>query len=148
MSCEFEPRVSLLIDGELPAAERTSVEAHLRDCAGCRQLRRDFGEVGETIRTHQPKPERSAAEALDAIVRTQRAGFWNRRVTVPLPVAAAATVALIALGTWATLQQVTPRPQAVPASSEVAASAPVQNLLDRYDHGQPAVLYKVRHGDR
>jgi anti-sigma factor RsiW len=36
MSCAFEEELTAYIDGELPAARRTEVEAHLGTCAECK----------------------------------------------------------------------------------------------------------------
>lgn len=148
MSCEMEPKVSLLIDGELADAERVDVEAHLKHCAACRQVRRDFLHLSETIRSHRVEPRGSTSDALDALLSTAHGGFWKRRVSVPLPLATAATVTVLVLGAWAALQQLTPAAPAVPADVTLATSDAEVNLLDRYDGGLPAVLYKVRRDDR
>jgi hypothetical protein len=42
MNCHCAEKVSLLIDGELPAAEVHEVERHLMECAECQALRADF----------------------------------------------------------------------------------------------------------
>ncbi|MFY2556576.1 anti-sigma factor family protein [Corallococcus terminator] len=36
MSCHFEEDLTAYVDGELPAARRVEVEAHLGGCTGCR----------------------------------------------------------------------------------------------------------------
>lgn len=44
--CEdLGPRLSALLDGELPEAERLDVEAHLKTCETCQQLARELGEI-------------------------------------------------------------------------------------------------------
>ena len=42
MTCNFTPKISSLIDGELEPAEAREVEHHLLSCAECEQLRNDF----------------------------------------------------------------------------------------------------------
>jgi len=42
MNCERSNQVHRYHDGELPAAERVSLEAHLRDCGACRELLSDL----------------------------------------------------------------------------------------------------------
>jgi hypothetical protein len=42
MSCHCVEKVSLLIDGELPASEVREVERHLLECAECQEVRDDF----------------------------------------------------------------------------------------------------------
>ena len=42
MNCDFTEKVSLLIDGELPAADARLVERHLLACVECQHARTDF----------------------------------------------------------------------------------------------------------
>src|SRR6267378_2528043 len=42
MNCDFTEKVSLLIDGELPAADARLVERHLLACVECQHARIDF----------------------------------------------------------------------------------------------------------
>ncbi len=42
MNCDFTEKISLLIDGELPAADERLVERHLLACVECQQARMDF----------------------------------------------------------------------------------------------------------
>jgi anti-sigma factor RsiW len=42
MTCDFTERVSLLIDGELSAAEARETERHILNCSECQQVRSEF----------------------------------------------------------------------------------------------------------
>jgi hypothetical protein len=46
MNCtDLRDRLSLLVDGDLPQSERSSIEDHLAACEGCRGLRQDLERV-------------------------------------------------------------------------------------------------------
>jgi anti-sigma factor RsiW len=54
MSCDYNEKVSLLIDGELPATEARLVEHHLTECVECQMLRADFLSVRSQIGDYAP----------------------------------------------------------------------------------------------
>ena len=49
MSCRREGQVHRCHDGELPAAERESLEAHLRECVECRQVQAELRRLSELV---------------------------------------------------------------------------------------------------
>jgi len=57
MKCNCTEKVSLLIDGELPAAEAREVERHLTVCAECQQLRADFLSLRSQLTAYSPSLE-------------------------------------------------------------------------------------------
>ena len=63
MTCDQTPKVSLLIDGELTAAEQTAVEKHLLECAVCHQAREEFLNLRSELVGYQPALTPSAANA-------------------------------------------------------------------------------------
>jgi hypothetical protein len=76
MSCNQTEKISLLIDGELPAAERRVVERHLVECTECNQVREDFLNLRSQIAAYSPVLEPSAADlALARIVSKQAASI-------------------------------------------------------------------------
>src|SRR5579859_6577031 len=82
MRCDFEEDVSALFDGELRDEEAARVRAHVETCAACRELLDDFESVRESVRSlHQ--------------IESQPRSLWRRRVTIPLPIAAAIAVLLL-----------------------------------------------------
>lgn len=102
-------RLSAYIDGELTAAERTSVEQHLETCADCQRVLADLRGIVVRARSLEDRPpdndlwtgiearldERSMVVPLE----THRA---RRRLSFTLPQMAAAAVALIVLSASAT----------------------------------------------
>lgn len=63
MTCDQTQKVSLLIDGELTAAEQSAVEKHLLECAECHQAREAFLNLRSELVAYQPALTPSAANA-------------------------------------------------------------------------------------
>ncbi len=63
MTCDQTQRVSLLIDGELTAAEQSAVEKHLLECAECHQAREEFLNLRSELVSYQPALAPSVADA-------------------------------------------------------------------------------------
>jgi len=141
MSCEFESRVSERIDGEASPADAERVARHLAGCESCRQLERELLHLGRAVRAYDPVPQRSAADALGAVMAASHGGFWRRPVTVPLSVAVAAVLAIVVLGVGVAYRPVSRDQQGTrvrPAEPEAVSAG-----LDRFDRGQRAILYTV-----
>ena len=119
---------SALLDGELSAAERDQVEAHLATCADC------TAELAALARTlgmlHALPAARAPLGFVDRVLEAARPLPWHRRLgrrlfqplRVKLPLEAAAVV-LVALGAVYVFQA-TPELQHA-ARQEQPASAPV-----------------------
>ena len=54
MSCDYNEKISLLIDGELPPTEARLVEHHLTECVECQLLRVDFLSLRSQIGDYAP----------------------------------------------------------------------------------------------
>ena len=54
MSCDYNEKISLLIDGELPSTEARLVEHHLTGCVECQMLRVDFLSLRRQIGDYAP----------------------------------------------------------------------------------------------
>src|ERR1700752_311977 len=104
MNCSFTEKISLLIDGELPATEAREVERHLFTCAECQELRADF----LNLRTHIAGFETSLQPAvqnrdLKKILGTERRAparglrwsFGTPAVAFAMLVIAAAIIGLV-----------------------------------------------------
>lgn len=63
MICNQTQKVSLLIDGELTAAEQSAVERHLLECAECHRAHEEFLNLRGQLVAYQPALEPSAANA-------------------------------------------------------------------------------------
>lgn len=122
MRCDFEEDVSALFDGELRDEDAARVRAHVESCATCRELLDDFESVRESVRTLHP-------------IEAQPRSLWRRRVTIPLPIAAA--IALLLLGAPFVAFRRGEQAKA-PASSVVRSSN--SGLLAPYDGGGRAVI--------
>ena len=64
MSCSYNEKISLLIDGELPPAEARLIERHLTECVECQLLRVDFlslrSQIGDYAPALAPATQRQA----------------------------------------------------------------------------------------
>lgn len=73
MNCDREEKVSLLIDGELTAAEVHELENHLLECDSCQALRADFLSLRRQITDYTPTFDpASQQEVLTKILRGGR----------------------------------------------------------------------------
>jgi anti-sigma factor RsiW len=103
MSCTFEEDLTAYVDGELPAARRGEVEAHLGGCADCRAtealLRRTLEPLA-TLPEFVPSASmrREVLAKVDALPPTLRERLRALlRPGVLVPAAAVAGAALLAL---------------------------------------------------
>lgn len=85
MSCELSEKVSLLIDGELPASETRMVEQHVAACGACQQMRADFLGLRQQISAYpfalDPHAQRRAlAQILGQRGATSGAQSWRERL--------------------------------------------------------------------
>lgn len=102
-------RLSAYIDGDLTAAERTSIEQHLEACADCQGVLADLRGIVVRARSLEDRPPendlwsgieaRLEERSLVVPIETHRA---RRRLSFTMPQMAAAAVALIVLSVSAT----------------------------------------------
>ena len=95
----FEAQIDAYLDGELAAVDARELEAHLPQCADCRRFRDNRLALRSAIATGIPKFQAPAA-LRDRVrgVAAGRARFSVRNVWRPL--ALAASLAVVALGSW------------------------------------------------
>ena len=56
-ACErYEQQISALLDGELPEAEQTALQAHLRTCASCAATWRMFSDISSAMHELEAEP--------------------------------------------------------------------------------------------
>ena len=72
MTCDQTQKVSLLIDGELTAAEQSAIERHLLECAECHQAREEFLNLRSQLVAYQPALASSTADAALARILSKR----------------------------------------------------------------------------
>lgn len=135
MNCEQTERVSLLIDGELPAGEIRQVERHLIECRECQDARANFLQMRNQISAYNPQLEPAAPRAsLARILTTPNARpvrtdsgrtfsrpfsiFDSRRFSAPMAAFAALLVVALTIGIVAVLRS---------SSSDVASDQTAQN---------------------
>ena len=102
---ELELQMDAYVDGELAARDAREVEAHLRECRDCARLHDARVALGAAIRAEIPALR--APEALRTQVRAKlrsAAGTPAARWSMPAlgwrSLAVAASLALVALGSW------------------------------------------------
>jgi predicted anti-sigma-YlaC factor YlaD len=138
MTChELDERLDEWVDGELPAAAATEVEAHLASCPLCRgreqRLRQLLAHAAALPRS--VAPERDLWPAIARRVERERAWSWRSVGWSPVVLAAAATVAIgLAAVFWSgqspaarvrTVEIPTPTPEARRVAGTDGLSDPV-----------------------
>lgn len=102
--CPDRQLLSVYIDGELPSPWNEKMECHLAQCPGCRrwleQYRQCFPPESAAPADMAPVKERvwqklqSDMAAKDRKPLAAKQAFWGRSLSIPLPAAAVAAVAL------------------------------------------------------
>ncbi|MCL2800644.1 MAG: zf-HC2 domain-containing protein [Treponema sp.] len=122
--CPDPQLLSIYVDGELPSPWKEKMEAHIKGCPSCREKYENFKHLHELFkkdnvikRTYvervvdDPKTERTYTETelQEAKERVwnkingkqRRPHIWRRRLSVPIPAAAAAAVIIaFVTGLW------------------------------------------------
>ena len=104
--CPDRQIISLYVDEELPSPWKEKLETHLESCPECRVILSGYQNLRENLRR---LPEKTLWAAEDRVWRklttpelvisrgaSPKKSFWNRSITLPLPVTAAAAVIIIA----------------------------------------------------
>ncbi|MCL2214896.1 MAG: zf-HC2 domain-containing protein [Treponema sp.] len=108
--CPDQQLFSIHVDNEMPSPWKEKLENHLTECPVCRekyesfrQLRDLFGKDTEQL-SEQRLIETAKSrvwQKLTAKRRRPNAGLWHRRISIPLPAAAAAAIILTFMaGMW------------------------------------------------
>ncbi|HYL99221.1 MAG TPA: zf-HC2 domain-containing protein [Blastocatellia bacterium] len=148
MSCEFDPRLSLMIDGALSPEEANDLQRHLATCRECSDRLRDFLALRSEIKSLVPENDRFAERrALTRILSGEPAPIWKRKVSVPVPAAAMLLFTFLAACGWSISSW---RSQLSRTNAERVVR--IQNLpkpeagfdLARFDHDKLPVIIKVR----
>lgn len=138
MNCEqFRETLIAYLDVKARPAERRQVEAHLSECAACRQHAEEFQQlwgVLDELPAVPPSPAFDAAVRARVAQEPRRASFWHG--ARPAPRLAFAGAALVALSLWLsssvppTRQQVATMQQGSEAEFRMINDLPV---LEDYD---------------
>ena len=153
MTChELDERLDEWVDGELPAAAATEVEAHLASCPLCREreqrLRQLLAHAAALPRSLAP--QRDLWPVIARRVERERAWSWRPAGWSPVVLAAAATVAIgLAAVFWSglaparvrTVEIPAPTPEARLVAAEAGVSDPVLAAAARdYEAAANALL--------
>ncbi len=93
-NCEGHERLlSRQLDEDLPVEQQQELNNHLANCSACREFSTALAEQRKLLRS---LPDVAVPES--GHVATAEPKWWQRRLSMPLPVAAA--IALVAIGGW------------------------------------------------
>ena len=98
----FEAQLDAYLDGELAAPDAAELEQHLRACPECARLERRRRAASNAVREHLPRfpaPELLRAR-VRAAARAEASGRERRRVPGWSALAVAASLAVVAFGSW------------------------------------------------
>lgn len=123
MTCdEAQNYLSPYHDGELDAAVREKLDAHVAYCSTCTAWLTQLCQIGHALRQEWPMPAGIWRRVAEAVERSRRR--LRLRIGVIKASAVAAGFALYVLGQSLLAPSVRP-----PGSSQLAANAPVEELL-------------------
>jgi anti-sigma factor RsiW len=112
------------LDGELDAAQKAEVEAHLNQCASCTAAYRRLSELGTDLRTLQPRytaPEHLQKRVLSAVRKEARGRQgWRLRPSNAWAIAASVLLA-VSLG-WNVKLLQSPKNPATELAQEIVSS--------------------------
>src|SRR5689334_21763383 len=105
MSCEFNEKVTLLVDGELSEDESDLVLAHIKTCHLCRKMEEDLLSLRQMIRDYESEPNPIVQKrALTRIMASENKFFWKRNVAVPVPAFALLVAVLVVITGWSVVR--------------------------------------------
>jgi anti-sigma-K factor RskA len=140
MHDKITSQLSALLDGELNRGEREAVESHLATCAECRQALEAIRAVKSWAPNYEGvAPTRDLWQSIEPRLGTRPIGSgamkpaWHgRRVSVRLPLLAAAAIALLVVGAAATRLFISG------SQSEVARTDSAPGVVIPVKHWDPA----------
>ena len=107
--CPDRQIISLYFDNELPSPWKEKMEAHLLSCPKCQEELSRYNQLGISLKSLHEENMQAAQERVwkklstpkeysnevhnNTFYRTKK-GFWNRSINLPIPVAAAALLAI------------------------------------------------------
>jgi anti-sigma factor RsiW len=158
MDCKrFREILDLYVDGELPADGMAGAGAHIGQCPACRRTR------DEMLRLRQALKQVVSVEPPASLVQQVRRiplPFWRRvllsrdsgdgrlwsgRISVPIPLFAVTVAALCLLSFFSIYRLVENRGARVAFKQGEEFRPPTEGAnLERFDHGERAMIYKVK----
>lgn len=133
MNCsEFEDKISLYMDGELPGDERESVKNHLESCPACKKVYDEFKSIdGLIVNIPKASPEKISAQ--DLLNRGKADGMTLPLFSFPRLALAGAFIILLVLGIFAA-KGVLFTPAPVPTMANTAGNIKPEPVITRTDY--------------
>lgn len=136
--CVDDQILSSYVDGELDAHWKEKVEAHIAQCEQCRLRVSRFQKLSADLSAAELRPEaidgierRVAARLEHLLLPGSERGFWNRRFSIPAPVAMAALFCLVFLSGFVFIRGIMPSgtgETGMPIADEKAYSQGLETL--------------------
>ncbi len=138
--CPDRHILSAYLDGELEPPWDKAVAEHLAVCQACSLLYERLAQASRALREESPADWRAPMERVRLALRThtppprREPSVWERRVSVPLPVAALAAALVLLFGITLAVTQLRPRiglvriTKAPAGGTEIQISAPISEL--------------------
>ena len=148
MSCEeFSESLSAYLDHELSPSERARLEAHLRDCSGCRQELESLRAVSRLVSSLPAvEPSEGFSRSLSREIAARRPRRWLRPIPLfagdLVPVLAVAAVVLIVVTAALVIPYFTgpsPGPRGVEAPAGPAPTAERAKVSPPAEPSEPAL---------
>jgi len=144
MNCEFGEKVSMLIDGELSAAEEINVRRHLENCPECRELEKDLLFFRERIR--EAALDDFEKQIYELPVFESEKPFWKRGIMLPVPAFAGLLMVFACLIFWGVYVYLKTPPENLSAGKITPVrpeNPPAGASLARFDQGGRAEIYII-----
>ncbi len=145
MSCaRWEERIAALVEDGLPPAQATEAEAHIAQCSGCADLKRELEETRSVLRElHEIEPADWDLDAVRRSVMERVSAPRSKRAWFPwIPAVAAASAVAMMLAVWLSLPREAGPPPLVrfPETERPVqvARSPVRPLRARPKRARPA----------
>jgi len=138
--CPDRQIISAYLDGEIESPWDTAIAEHLTSCQACRSLHARLAETRRILKEepvadwHTPMERVRRALRARTLPRRREPLVWERRLSVPLPIAAAAAALVLFLGITLVATQLRPRiglvriTKAPAGGTEIQISAPISEL--------------------
>ena len=139
--CPDRQIISAYLDGEIEAPWNAAISEHLASCSSCQAVHARMAETRRALKDEPPVDWRAPMERVRHALRTRvppvrlpEAPVWERKVSIPLPVAALAAAMVLFLGVTLAVTQLRPRiglvriTKAPAGGTEIQISAPISEL--------------------
>jgi hypothetical protein len=138
--CPDRQIISAYLDGEIESPWDKAIEEHLASCQACSSLHARLSEIRRVLRAepladwHAPMERVRRTLRSQSSLRLREPPVWERRVSVPLPLAALAAALVLFFGIALAVTQLRPRiglvriTKAPAGGTEIQISAPISEL--------------------